>query len=146
MQKASLPICILLLCALAPAQAARGVPSKVSACDPWGPDSARDTAVVNFTFTHMPSLSPADKTRIRKEIRIQISPCGILDEELQETAERVRQVYLERGYFKALVDDPQFKVIRRNGKPQVIDIIISVDEGRQYRLKDISFTEETDDV
>ncbi len=35
------------------------------------------------------------------------------------------------------------KVIRRNRKPQVIDIIISVDEGRQYRLKDISFTEET---
>lgn len=49
-------------------------------------------------------------------------------------------VYQERGYFRAEVADPKFKVVRRNGKLEQIDVTISVEEGRQYRLKDISFT------
>ncbi len=139
MQKVFLPICILLLLAWAPARAGRWTASKVPACDPWGRDSAQDVAVINLTFTHIPSLTSADKARIRKEIRTSISPCGVLDDELQEITERVRHVYRERGYFKALVEDPRFKVIRKNGSPNVIDVVISVEEGRQYRFKNMSF-------
>jgi outer membrane protein assembly factor BamA len=140
MQKVFLPICILLLLACTPAPAGRWTAPKIPACDQWGPQSAQDATVVNFTFTHAPSLSPRDKARIRKEIRTAISPCGVIDDELQEMLERVRQVYQHRGYFKVLIEDPQLTITRKNGSPQVIDVMISVQEGRQYRFKDISFT------
>jgi outer membrane translocation and assembly module TamA len=143
MQKAFLPICILLLSACTPAPAGRWTAPKIPICDQRGPESAQDVAVVNFAFTHTPSLSPRDKARIRKEIRTAISPCGVIDDELQEMLERVRQVYQHRGYFKARIEDPQFKVIRKNGSPKVIDVTIAVEEGRQYRFKHMSFTSGT---
>jgi len=96
--------------------------------------------VVNFTLAHTPSLSPADKKQIIRDIRNNVHPCGNLKEELPEIADRVRQVYTERGYFTAIVDDPEVNVIWNKAKPEVIDVTISVEEGHQYRLKDISFT------
>jgi outer membrane protein insertion porin family len=69
---------------------------------------------------------------------------------LSEDAERVRFAYQDRGYFKAIVEDPKTKIrdVRgiawyfpfksRNGK--AVDITVSVEEGERYRLKEITFT------
>ncbi len=131
---------MLFLYACALAQPRRQAGPTVAACNKWEADSAKDVAVVNFVLAHTPSLSPADKKQIIRDIRNHVDPCGNLKEELLEISERVRQVYMKRGYFKTLVDDPELKVIRQNAKQEQIDVTISVEEGQQYRLKDISFT------
>jgi len=140
MQKATFPICMLLLCASSLAQTRRPAPPQVPACENWSPDSTTDAAVVNFTFRHVTKLSPADKRKLAQEIRKKIHPCGNLKDDVDEIAERVRQAYQERGYFKALVEEPKISVVRQNEKQELIDITISVEEDRQYRLQDISFT------
>ncbi len=67
---------------------------------------------------------------------------------LDEDAERVRQVYRERGYFKALTSDPKTHnrdVASFNPltfKPTVgkrVDILVPVEEGSRYRLGGITF-------
>jgi outer membrane protein insertion porin family len=69
---------------------------------------------------------------------------------LSEDAERVRYEYQQKGYFKAIVQDPQTKI--HDYKPSVIhfplfqksgkrvDITIPVEEGNVYTLKEIKFT------
>ena len=68
---------------------------------------------------------------------------------LNEDAERVRYYYQTKGYFKALVSDPKTKIrdtpppwywpfSKKGGK--AVDITMPVEEGDQYRLKEITFT------
>jgi len=68
---------------------------------------------------------------------------------LNEDAERVRYYYQTKGYFKALVADPQTKIrdtpppwyfpfSRKPGK--AVDITMPIEEGERYRLKEITFT------
>jgi outer membrane protein insertion porin family len=68
---------------------------------------------------------------------------------LNEDAERVRYYYQTKGYFKALVADPKTKIRDTpppwywpfNKKPgKAVDITMPVEEGQQYRLKEITFT------
>ena len=69
---------------------------------------------------------------------------------LNEDIERVRFAYQDKGYFKAVVEDPKtnlrdvggihwyFPFKTYHGK--VVDINIPVEEGDQYRIKEITFT------
>jgi outer membrane protein insertion porin family len=68
---------------------------------------------------------------------------------LTEDAERVRYYYQTKGYFKALVADPQTKI--RDTPPawywpfsktpgKAVDITMPVEEGDRYRLKEITFS------
>jgi outer membrane protein insertion porin family len=69
---------------------------------------------------------------------------------LGEDAERVRFAFQDRGYFKAIVEDPKTKMrdvtgvvwympfVARHGK--VVDITVPVEEGERYHLKEITFT------
>jgi len=69
---------------------------------------------------------------------------------LNEDAERVRDEYQQKGYFKALVQDPKTKIRDTNSikwyKPysrshgKAVDITMPVEEGDRYRLKEIKFT------
>jgi outer membrane protein insertion porin family len=62
----------------------------------------------------------------------------------------VREAYQNRGYFKVVVQDPQTKVrdtgggihipLIHGGKGKVIDITVPIQEGDQYRLKEITFS------
>ncbi|MCU1285073.1 MAG: surface antigen [Acidobacteriales bacterium] len=68
---------------------------------------------------------------------------------LQEDAERVREAYQERGYFKALIGDPETKMrdtggLRLNpfgGKKsgKAVDITVPISEGDRYKLGSITF-------
>jgi outer membrane protein insertion porin family len=69
---------------------------------------------------------------------------------LSEDAERVRFAYQDRGYFKAIVEDPKTKMrdvngvawylpfVPRHGKS--VDITVPVEEGERYRLKEVTFS------
>ena len=68
---------------------------------------------------------------------------------LSEDAERVRDAYQQKGYFKALVQDPQTKIrdtggfhipVIHKGGGKVVDITIPVEEGERYHLKEVKFT------
>ncbi|MDT8068619.1 MAG: outer membrane protein assembly factor BamA [Terriglobia bacterium] len=69
---------------------------------------------------------------------------------LNEDVERVRFAYQDKGYFKAVVEDPKTKLRDVGGihwyfpfktyHGKVVDINIPVDEGDQYRIKAITFT------
>ena len=69
---------------------------------------------------------------------------------LNEDAERVRYFYQTKGYFKALVSDPQTQIHDTSGvrwyfpfkstPGKAVDIKIPVEEGARYRLKEIDFT------
>jgi outer membrane protein insertion porin family len=69
---------------------------------------------------------------------------------LNEDAERVRDAYQQKGYFKALVQDPKTQIRDVGGvnwyfpfkpkKGKVVDITVPVEEGDLFRLKDIQFT------
>ncbi len=68
---------------------------------------------------------------------------------LDEDADRVRQAYRDKGYFRALTGEPQTNVrnaggvnpftLRPSGGKRV-DILIPVEEGERYRLGGITFT------
>jgi outer membrane protein insertion porin family len=68
---------------------------------------------------------------------------------LNEDAERVRQAYQEKGYFKAIVEDPQTKLrdthshlhipLIQKGQGKVVDITMPVVEGDRYHLGSITF-------
>ena len=69
---------------------------------------------------------------------------------LNEDAERVRDEYQQKGYFKALVQDPKTKIRDTSGVKwyfpfrskagKAVDITMPVEEGDRYRLKEIKFT------
>jgi outer membrane protein insertion porin family len=69
---------------------------------------------------------------------------------LSEDTERIRFAYQDKGYFKALVEDPKTKIrdtsgIRwyfpfKKGHGKVVDITVPVEEGDRYRIKAITFT------
>jgi len=67
---------------------------------------------------------------------------------LSEDAERVRNEYQMRGYFKALVEEPKTKVrdtgglhipLIMKGGGKAVDITIPIEEGERYRLGGITF-------
>jgi outer membrane protein insertion porin family len=68
---------------------------------------------------------------------------------LDEDAERVRQAYREKGYFKANTGEPETNVRNAGGinpftlRPSTgkrVDIVIPIEEGERYRLGGITFT------
>ena len=68
---------------------------------------------------------------------------------LDEDAERVRQAYRERGYFKATTGEPQTNVRNAGGvnpftlRPSTgkrVDILIPIEEGERYKLGGITFS------
>jgi outer membrane protein insertion porin family len=68
---------------------------------------------------------------------------------LDEDAERVRQAYRDKGYFRAITGEPQTNVRNEGGinpftlHPSTgkrVDILIPIEEGERYRLGGITFT------
>jgi outer membrane protein insertion porin family len=69
---------------------------------------------------------------------------------LEEDTERVRYEYQNRGYFKALVQDPKTEIhdtghagfhipLLQKGPGKAVDITMPIDEGEKYKLGSITF-------
>lgn len=90
------------------------------------------------------AIPAAEQQRIVEGVLNQIR-AGIHDNGksyIDQIAERIRFEFQNRGYFKVLVDDPFIKVVANNSGQEIVDLVISLDEGDQYRLKDIGFVGE----
>ncbi|HYN16147.1 MAG TPA: outer membrane protein assembly factor BamA, partial [Terriglobales bacterium] len=68
---------------------------------------------------------------------------------LNEDAERVRDALQQKGYFKALVQDPKTSIhdthgfhlpLIRKGGGKSVDITLPIEEGDRYRLKEVKFS------
>ncbi len=68
---------------------------------------------------------------------------------LSEDAERVRDALQQKGYFKALVQDPKTSIhdshglhlpLIKKGGGKSVDITMPVEEGDRYRLKEVKFS------
>jgi outer membrane protein insertion porin family len=59
----------------------------------------------------------------------------------EEDAERVMAFYRDRGYIAARVGEPQLKDLGRSsdGKTRWVEVRVPVEEGKRYRVGDISF-------
>lgn len=113
--------------------------------------------VGNIKFVGNRKLSSRDLRRAMKNLHPIGVPYSIFLEnlisktydasKLSEDQERVRDAYQQKGYFKALVQDPQTKIRDTGGKipflikaGKRVDITIPIDEGERFRLKEITFT------
>ena len=68
---------------------------------------------------------------------------------LSEDAERVRDALQQKGYFKALVQDPKTNIhdshgfhlpLIQKGGGKSVDITLPIEEGDRYRLKEVKFS------
>ena len=68
---------------------------------------------------------------------------------LSEDAERVRDALQQRGYFKAIVQDPKTNIrdshglhlpFIQKGGGKAVDITMPIEEGDRYRLKEVKFS------
>ena len=68
---------------------------------------------------------------------------------LSEDAERVRDALQQKGYFKALVQDPKTNIHDTHGfhlpftkhhEGKSVDITLPIEEGDRYRLKEVTFS------
>src|SRR5579884_2915491 len=115
--------------------------------------------VGNISFTGNQHIPSRDLRRAMKNLRPIGIPHSIFLEDLfaktydasklEEDAERVRQAYRDKGYFRASTGDPQTHLRNEGGlsfftfrprKGKRIDIRIPVEEGARYRLGYIHFT------
>jgi len=94
---------------------------------------------LNLNTVH--ALSTAEQRRIVQDILNQVGTRRYRDDRefFDEIAERVRFEFQTLGYFKVFVKEPAITVIRRDDDRKVVDIDIHVNEGDQYRLKQIRF-------
>jgi outer membrane protein insertion porin family len=112
---------------------------------------------IAFTGNH------AVSSRVLREAMVNLKPIGIPHSiileslfprtfdasKLDEDADRVREAYRDRGYFKALTGEPQTNVRNAGGiniftlRPSTgkrVDILIPLEEGERYKLGSITFS------
>ncbi len=114
--------------------------------------------VGNINFEGNKNIGSRDLRRAMKNLRPIGIPHSIFLEslfhktydasKLSEDAERVRNEYQMKGYFKALVQDPKTQVrdtggfhipLIQKGGGKAVDITLPIEEGERYRLGGITF-------
>ena len=59
---------------------------------------------------------------------------------LLQEEKRFLSVYLQKGYLKALLGDPETKVVQDSPEETVVDVTIPVNPGRQYKVASLDLT------
>ncbi len=115
--------------------------------------------VGNIRFTGNQHISSRILRRSMKNLRPIGIPYSLIFEDLfpqtfdtsklDEDTERVRQVYRDKGYYNAAIEEPKTQLRDQGGlnwftfrprKGKRIDILLPVEEGDRYRLGTITFT------
>ena len=118
-------VCLLLVGVCAAAQTATSAP---------------DITVRRLTLTTVTDRLPLDaRQQIIRDIQSRTYKHANSEEEI---AERVRYACQVHGFFKAVMGRPSVTVLSETPQQEIVDISLAVNEGEQYRLKDISFTGE----
>ena len=68
-----------------------------------------------------------------------------LEAKFAEDADKVQEFYLNKGYVRALVGQPQIETVRDSddGKKRFVRLRVPVDEGRRYRIGNFAITDNT---
>jgi outer membrane protein insertion porin family len=115
--------------------------------------------VGHITFTGDPHIGARTLRRSMKNLKPIGIPYSIVFEDLfpqtfdasklEEDSERVRQVYRDKGYANAAVEQPRTQIRDEGGlnwftfrprKGKRIDILLPIEEGDRYRLGTITFS------
>lgn len=91
--------------------------------------------ISDFTITGTQTISETDLARITSDV---IGSC--YDEDSDEIGDRVRASFQDRGYFKVEVKSLRFKPRDPLGVPKPVTLEGEVFEGPQYKLGDVTFT------
>jgi outer membrane protein assembly factor BamA len=62
---------------------------------------------------------------------------------LLQEEKRFLPIYLQKGYLKALIGDPETKVVQDSPEETVVDVTFPVNPGRQYKLAAVDFAGNT---
>ena len=92
--------------------------------------------VTDFTITGTQTLSATEIAGITGELT---GSC--FNEDIDEMGERVRALFMDRGYFKVDVKHLSWKADDPLGDPKKVTVEADVDEGAQVRLNQITFLE-----
>jgi len=95
-----------------------------------------------LSLSNVHAITPAEQQRIARDV-LRGTANGFHQNESEffdEIAERIRWEFQSLGYFKVLVNQPVVRVLGKNGERKIVDVDVSVNEGEQYRLKEIRFT------
>jgi outer membrane protein assembly factor BamA len=95
-----------------------------------------ELVVSNLTLSGVSHLAPSEQQSIINEVQSRF--CWL--NKAEEIKEHLLYAFQERGYFKAKVGS--LDIVRRNPGPDfdTVAVSASVDEGQQYRLKEINFS------
>lgn len=97
--------------------------------------------VRKLSLSNVHALSPREQQRIANEI-LKGNGTGFHQnnsEFFDQIAERIRFEFQSLGYFKVLVKQPVVKMVGKSGGQKIVDVDVTVYEGKQYRLKDLQF-------
>jgi len=138
------PILVGVACILGGLHAANSaqIPITANGCPPAQTLEHKETpaeiTVADLRFEGDDLQMPAaDQAKIAASIR-ERRYAGSLDKVASEVAERVRRAWQEDGYFKVQAT-PEATVLTSNPAAARIAVDLHVDEGPQYRLRDITF-------
>jgi len=99
-------------------------------------DRNRNVVVAALSVTSDSRISSSNL----EDIRAQIQNQRYSEDALSEIGASVRYALQTRGYFKSRVGEPEVKVLERSALGSTIAVTLPIDQGEQYRLREISFS------
>lgn len=101
------------------------------------PSGSPEVSIVGLSFSGFLQMPVSEQDQIAAFITRQTYP-GPLDQVKGEAEQRVRNEWQNRGYFKVEVTSDAH-VVSSNSAGERIALSVHVDEGQQYRLRQITF-------
>jgi hemolysin activation/secretion protein len=98
-------------------------------------DGRTPIQIAKIDFELTPGLTPELRQAITENIKAHNTDgC----ETSNEMAERARDLLQQRGYFKAHVQDPRWKIVGNSGRSE-LELFLVIELGEIYRLAHIGF-------
>jgi outer membrane protein insertion porin family len=107
--------------------------------------SAQNTTsirIAEIQFADTRQLTPSEFESINRRYQGRTVIASDIGNTLSEMVERTKDVYQQRGYFKAVVS-PAMEYVSVEGDQRNVRISLNVQEGGQYRLKEVLWTGNT---
>lgn len=101
-----------------------------------------DVSVRHVTLVTATPIDFSERQQIIRAIKSRKCERAQIDDVTDELSQITRDVFQQRGYFKAQVNHFDLRFVENSPQREVIDLIAEVTPGALYRLRDISFQHE----
>lgn len=108
----------------------------VSSLSAQSPTSRPELVISDLTLAGVTHLSSSELQNIVAEVKSYRYPPN----QPNEIGERIHYALLERGYFDAKLDNLDVTRVQQIGSQATLSVSVSVNEGQQYRLSEITFS------